>query len=599
MRIKKLLAAFVFGLGFALALAWLLGGDRLPVACAASWTVTKKADSNDGVCDTDCSLREAIIAANGSGGVDTITLGLGKFSLSIIGTGENAAATGDLDITDDLIIEGLGPDQTFIDASGVISDRVFDIRSGASTVVISGVTIMDGHITGLGGGIYNTSADLTLVNVTVMNNVVTGTGSSGGGGGVYVNQGSLSLDGVQIVGNTANTDGGGVYVYHGTVSLDGVQIVSNTANSRGGGVYLRYGSGTLSSGAILSNTAGSSSGGGVVAYYAQAAFTQTGDSMVAYNAAAWAGGGVYAYQGSVTLLGGQIYSNTADMYGGGVCVYQAGAELTMSGGQVISNTAEERGGGIYIYFDSSATMSGGEVAHNTSHHYGGGVHVSEGVFTQTGGLLAHNTATTSGGGVYVGSGTAVLDGGQVIANTANMGGGLYNNNGTLFLVNTTVSGNRAESGSGGGLYDLNGTTVLTYTTVVSNAASTSGGGIFDVGGGNVTLQNSIVAYNEPANCGGTIVSNGHNLDSGTSCGLGATGDITDADPLLGSLAEENGAWVHPLLEDSPAIDKGLCLPGVTTVDQRGATRPMGNACDIGAYEFDDYRVHLPLVLSAY
>ena len=70
-------------------------------------------------------------------------------------------------------------------------------------------------------------------------------------------------------------------------------------------------------------------------------------------------------------------------------------------------------------------------------------------------------------------------------------------------------------------------------------------------------------------------------------------------PLLGSLAEENGAWVHPLLEDSPAIDKGLCLPGVTTVDQRGATRPMGNACDIGAYEFDDYRVHLPLVLSAY
>ena len=29
---------------------------------AATFTVTKTADTNDGVCDTDCSLREAIVA---------------------------------------------------------------------------------------------------------------------------------------------------------------------------------------------------------------------------------------------------------------------------------------------------------------------------------------------------------------------------------------------------------------------------------------------------------------------------------------------------------------------------------------------------------
>ena len=34
---------------------------------AATFTVTKIADTNDGVCDADCSLREAVAAANASG----------------------------------------------------------------------------------------------------------------------------------------------------------------------------------------------------------------------------------------------------------------------------------------------------------------------------------------------------------------------------------------------------------------------------------------------------------------------------------------------------------------------------------------------------
>jgi fibronectin-binding autotransporter adhesin len=346
MQIKNSLIAFVLGLGLTLALVSLLGGGRLPVARAASFTVTKKSDGNDGACDADCSLREAIVAANSNDEADIITLGFGRFGLTITGTGENAAATGDLDVTGPLTITGRGPGQTIIDASGVISDRVFDMRSGAGTVVISGVTIMNGNVTGQGGGIYNYNADLTLVNVEVRNNVVTGTSSQGRGGGIYVNQGSLSLD--------------------------GVQIVSNTANIYGGGVYFNQGSGTLSSGQIVSNTA--SGGGGVIVFNAAAAFTQTGDSMVAYNAAG-RGGGVHIYQGSATLLEGQILSNTADLYGGGVIVYQAGARFTMSGGQIISNTAGDRGGGVYVYFGSSAVLSGGRVAGNTAPD-GGGVYVA-------------------------------------------------------------------------------------------------------------------------------------------------------------------------------------------------------------------------------
>src|SRR5690242_9354016 len=43
-------------------------------AYAATLTVTKAADTNDGTCDSDCSLREAITEANLNGaGSDTIS----------------------------------------------------------------------------------------------------------------------------------------------------------------------------------------------------------------------------------------------------------------------------------------------------------------------------------------------------------------------------------------------------------------------------------------------------------------------------------------------------------------------------------------------
>jgi len=42
------------------------------IAKAATYTVTKTADTNDGTCDADCSLREAIAAANANAGHDTI-----------------------------------------------------------------------------------------------------------------------------------------------------------------------------------------------------------------------------------------------------------------------------------------------------------------------------------------------------------------------------------------------------------------------------------------------------------------------------------------------------------------------------------------------
>src|SRR5687767_9363348 len=49
------------------------GSVAAPAAITATLVVTKTTDTADGVCDTDCSLREAIAAANANSDDDLIT----------------------------------------------------------------------------------------------------------------------------------------------------------------------------------------------------------------------------------------------------------------------------------------------------------------------------------------------------------------------------------------------------------------------------------------------------------------------------------------------------------------------------------------------
>src|SRR5687768_12251788 len=63
------------------------------------------ATPGDAVCATatgTCSLRAAIQEANATGGGDTVALPAGTYTLTLAGTGEDMAATGDLDVRDAL-----------------------------------------------------------------------------------------------------------------------------------------------------------------------------------------------------------------------------------------------------------------------------------------------------------------------------------------------------------------------------------------------------------------------------------------------------------------------------------------------------------------
>ena len=78
---------------------------------------------------------------------------------------------------------------------------------------------------------------------------------------------------------------------------------------------------------------------------------------------------------------------------------------------------------------------------------------------------------------------------------------------------------------------------------------------------------------------------GYNLDNDDSCGLSATGSITNTDPLLSSLADNGGETeTHALQFDSPALDAIPAANCATTADQRGIARPQNGLCDIGAVE---------------
>lgn len=166
-----------------------VGGDGNDVVITVgAFIVDLTSDEADGdLSSGDVSLRDAVIAANAAGGTaDQISVSIGTYTLSLAGRLENAAATGDLDITQDVSIIGGSSDasQTVIDADSI--DRVFDIADAGLTVRLENLTVTGGNATddglttdsGEGGGLLVDDASLTLVNVAITDNTATDRGGA-------------------------------------------------------------------------------------------------------------------------------------------------------------------------------------------------------------------------------------------------------------------------------------------------------------------------------------------------------------------------------------------------------------------------------------
>src|SRR5207302_7230141 len=92
-----------------------------------------------------CTLRAALMRANFANGLDTITVPSGVYVLTRVGYEDNALV-GDLDINDDLTIQGAGAGATIVDGNGAVTgDRVFQVLNSAMVVRMSGMTIRNGQ----------------------------------------------------------------------------------------------------------------------------------------------------------------------------------------------------------------------------------------------------------------------------------------------------------------------------------------------------------------------------------------------------------------------------------------------------------------------
>lgn len=211
---------------------------------------------------------------------------------------------------------------------------------------------------------------------------------------------------------------------------------------------------------------------------------------------------------------------------------------------------------------------------------------------------------------------------------AGNGGGIFNGpQGIVTLNNSTISGNTSE-GNGGGIYSDNGTVTLNNSTISGNTATGSGGGIYGVeengppfAENNIMLNNSIISGNTASDgneiylAAGTVIADSFNIfgDSGESnteafygftpgsSDFTATSDGTDSTALsaiLSSLTDNGGlTQTHALITGSPAIDLDLpCSTGLTE-DQRGESRPVGDGCDAGSFEFTS-TISLDIIVDA-
>lgn len=361
--------------------------------------------------------------------------------------------------------------------------------------------------------------------------------------------GNLTLEGVTVTHGYNETEGGGAYVSGaGKLSIKGSTFIANASVGR-------------SYSYVPKANGGNASGGGVY---------NNGGALIIDNST-FAGNMAVGGNGAGLGVGGN---------GNGGAVYSVGTS-TQTATLTITNST----------FSDNIAFGGhsGLLSTTPGNGYGGAVYS---VGTNSALSITSSTFTGNVAGVHGSQDIPVIDSdlwgiigwdfGSITGYTSTGYGAGILNQGAATITNSTFTGNRTIGGRG------------------------SGGGVSNSGApASVTIKNSIVAGNlantsGTANCSGPITDGGYNLiNTVGECGSAQDKhDVRTSDLGLGSLANNAGPGGGPaptqtlaLLGSSLAVDQiprgtNGCGTDLTT-DQRGLTRPQGEACDIGAYELDN------------
>ncbi|MEM7801434.1 MAG: choice-of-anchor D domain-containing protein [Chloroflexota bacterium] len=291
----------------------------------------------------------------------------------------------------------------------------------------------------------------------------------------------------------------------------------------------------------------------------------------------------------LTLRNGRAFGPTfVEYYGAGIYAESGFAVITVTNSIIENNESEREGAGVYSR--GPLTVINTQFRNNLAGRSGGAVYArSELSMIDT--TIENNQALRLGGGIFIfDAATAEISNTTIYSNTGDEGGAIFND-GAMTLNNVTISGNTAETG-GGIKTGLLSNTTLNNVTITENEATVTGAGGID-NDNTLNMTNTLIANSiTGADCDtddGTLATNTNNLVEDNTCTPAVNGD-----PNLEPLADNGGATqTHALPTGSIAIDAGTttCLP----TDQRGVLRPVGIACDIGAFE---YQILPEMIVSA-
>jgi CSLREA domain-containing protein len=550
----------------------LLGSDQsaasiVPLAPTAIFNVTKTADTNDGTCGADCSLREAVVAANASPG-STVNVPAGTYQLTINGTAEGgfcqSPGTGDLDISgNNTTITGAGSATTIIQQTQP-NDRVLCVDqalAGNFTFNMSGVTITGGRETfavGGGGMVSGAANNSTTVSACVFSNSQSSGGSGPGGGGINNLGGSLTVTNCTVGGtsapgasqlvvaqaNSCSVSGGGLShspgdplgrASNGVLTVTGTTFQNNTAASGaagGGGAdvfthNLGTGSHSFATSTFLSNKATVGNGGGIIIESLTCTVATTAFTTNAAQGASSHGGGIQVTGGGLVLNG---TSPTITFSGNTATI--AGSSVTAGSTVNVSGTNTTIGGDIEIPTNGTWTNNAGSALSPTN------VVISGGTFNM------NNSTMTVTGNLTLGPGPAV--GGTFNGNTGtvNIAGNFTANAGGAGPVTTFNAGTGTFNFNGAGAQAINGTLSPTFNNLTVNK-----------GGGSLTLGINVgVASNL------TVTAGTFDLSTFTA----------NRTALGGTLTVSNGATLRFQSATLPTNYSTYTLGATSTVEYYGA-----------------------------
>jgi CSLREA domain-containing protein len=524
---------------------------------AATFTVTKTADTNDGVCDADCSLREAVAKANSATSNDII-----EFDRNFFSTPQTITLTGgEIFVTTSGGLTINGNKANLVTVSGNAQGRIFNMSLSSVltlTVTLNNLTLANGASGASGGAIYKESGTLIINNSIVRNS------SGSNGGGIISEFGNLIINNSTLSSNYASSNGGGIYFYGSSdaeLTITNSTISGNTAQRSGGGLYVGQNVNLINT-TVAFNIARDDKGGGVGTFL-NGAFTSTRNTIIARNSSLV--GTAPDFSGNVYSQGFNLIENTSGATINGsnsgnlLNVNPLLAPLAYNGGMIPTHLLQPGSPAIDAADPNNYPPTDQRGVPRPLDGDLNGIALPDIGAFEAGAKIVTKTADTNDAACNADCSLreAIVEANNSSTNDAILFSPLFNspqiitltngqlnitNNGSLYINGTganllTISGNNADrvffiggqviggqatvtindlkisdgkilvNGSGGGIANY-GTTTINNLVISNNSTnlepsySNDGGGIYN--NGTMTINNSVVSNNSSSGQGGGI-----------------------------------------------------------------------------------------------